>query len=50
MTALGGHGEMVNDPAQIGPALERALATPGPSLLNIVTDPEIAYPRSALLA
>jgi thiamine pyrophosphate-dependent acetolactate synthase large subunit-like protein len=50
MTALGGHGEMVNDPSQIGPALERALATAGPSLLNIVTDPEIAYPRSALLA
>ncbi|MGZ4213800.1 MAG: acetolactate synthase [Actinomycetota bacterium] len=50
MTALGGHGEMVNDPASIGPALERAFATEGPSLLNIVTDPEIAYPRSALLA
>jgi len=50
MTALGGHGEMVNDPSQLGDAVARALATPGPSLLNIVTDPEIAYPRSALLA
>jgi acetolactate synthase-1/2/3 large subunit len=50
MTALGGHGEMVNDPELVGVAIERALATDGPSLLNIVTDPEIAYPRSALLA
>jgi acetolactate synthase-1/2/3 large subunit len=50
MVALGGHGEMVNDPAQVGSALKRALETPGPSLVNIVTDPEIAYPRSALLA
>jgi acetolactate synthase-1/2/3 large subunit len=50
MTALGGHGEMVNDPSKLGNAVARALATPGPSLLNIVTDPEIAYPRSALLA
>jgi acetolactate synthase-1/2/3 large subunit len=50
MTALGGHGEMVNDPSKLGDAIARALETPGPSLLNIVTDPEIAYPRSALLA
>jgi acetolactate synthase-1/2/3 large subunit len=50
MTALGGHGDMVNDPSKLGDAIARALATPGPSLLNVVTDPEIAYPRSALLA
>jgi acetolactate synthase-1/2/3 large subunit len=50
MSALGGDGEMVNDSARIGPVLKRALETPGPSLVNIVTDPEIAYPRSALLA
>ncbi|HJT36853.1 MAG TPA: acetolactate synthase, partial [Actinomycetota bacterium] len=50
MVALGGHGEMVNDPTLLGEAIARAFSTPGPSLLNIVTDPEIAYPRSALLA
>ena len=50
MTALGGHGEMINDPGQLGAAIERSQSTAGPSLLNVVTDPEIAYPRSALLA
>src|SRR5262249_32884000 len=31
MTALGGHGELVSEPGEIGPALDRAFATPGPS-------------------
>src|SRR5712691_9604934 len=46
MTALGGHGEFVREPDEIGPALYRAFATPGPSLVNILTDPDDAYPRS----
>ncbi|HMF84406.1 MAG TPA: acetolactate synthase [Acidimicrobiia bacterium] len=50
MTALGGHGEVVTDPDEIGPALDRAFATPGPSLVNVVTDPADAYPRSSNLA
>jgi acetolactate synthase I/II/III large subunit len=50
MTALGGHGELVAEPEEIGPALDRAFATPGPSLVNVLTDPEDAYPRSSNLA
>jgi thiamine pyrophosphate-dependent acetolactate synthase large subunit-like protein len=50
MTALGGHGELVTEPDEIGPALDRAFATPGPSLLNVLTDPADAYPRSSNLA
>jgi len=50
MHALGGHGELVRTPDELGPALERAFATPGPSLVNVLTDPEVAYPRSSNLA
>lgn len=49
MTALGGHGELVTEPGGIGPALDRAFATPGPSLVNVLTDPADAYPRSSNL-
>jgi acetolactate synthase-1/2/3 large subunit len=48
--ALGGHGELVDAPADLGPALDRAFATPGVSLLNVLTDPADAYPRSSNLA
>ena len=44
--ALGGAGETVTDPSDIGAALDRARAHHGPYLVNILTDPEIAYPRS----
>jgi len=44
--ALGGGGEFVTDPAQIGPALDRAFASGIPYLVNIATDQTIAYPRS----
>lgn len=50
MRALGGHGELVHAPGDLGPALDRALGTLGPSLVNVITDPAIAYPRSANLA
>jgi acetolactate synthase I/II/III large subunit len=50
MTALGGHGEIVSEPDDIGPALDRAFATSGPSLVNVLTDPADAYPRSSNLA
>lgn len=50
MRSLGGHGELVTDPDEITHALRRALATEGPSLVNILTSPEVAYPRSANLA
>jgi acetolactate synthase-1/2/3 large subunit len=44
--ALGGAGELVTTPAAIAPALRRAFAADVPYLVNVVTDPEIAYPRS----
>ncbi len=50
VTALGGHGELVTEPGEIGPALDRAFATSGVALVNILTDPADAYPRSSNLA
>ena len=48
--ALGGNGECVADAEEIGPALDRAFATKGVTLLNVLTDPADAYPRSSNLA
>ena len=50
VVAFGGHGELVSEPADLGPALDRAFATPGVSLVNVLTDPADAYPRSSNLA
>ncbi|GEP39110.1 putative acetolactate synthase [Nocardioides psychrotolerans] len=44
--ALGGAGEMVTDPRQIGPAIDRAFASNVPYLVNVITDVDAAYPRS----
>jgi acetolactate synthase-1/2/3 large subunit len=44
--ALGGAGELVTSPGEIGQALRRAFAAGVPYLVNVVTDPEVAYPRS----
>jgi acetolactate synthase-1/2/3 large subunit len=49
VTALGGHGELVTDPAEIGPAIDRALAAGVPALVNVLTDPADVYPRSSAL-
>jgi acetolactate synthase-1/2/3 large subunit len=46
VTALGGAGETVMDPRQIGPALDRAFAANVPYLVNVVTDVKAAYPRN----
>ncbi|HKR69217.1 MAG TPA: acetolactate synthase [Streptosporangiaceae bacterium] len=46
VAALGGAGELVTRPEEIGPALRRAFASGVPYLVNIATDPQIAYPRS----
>jgi acetolactate synthase I/II/III large subunit len=48
--ALGGRGELVTEPAQLGPALDRAFASDGVTLVNVLTDPADAYPRSSNLA
>jgi acetolactate synthase I/II/III large subunit len=44
--ALGGAGELVTSPSGIGPALARAFDAGVPYLVNVATDPEVAYPRS----
>ncbi|HET8665622.1 MAG TPA: acetolactate synthase [Nocardioides sp.] len=44
--ALGGAGETVTDPREIGPALDRAFAANAPYLVNVITDVNAAYPRS----
>jgi thiamine pyrophosphate-dependent acetolactate synthase large subunit-like protein len=48
--ALGCHGELVSAPDELRPALERAFAARGPALVNVLTDPSIAYPRRSNLA
>src|SRR5205807_940927 len=48
--ALGGAGETVSSPKELGPALDRAFAAGVPYLVNVLTDPAIAYPRSSNLA
>jgi acetolactate synthase-1/2/3 large subunit len=48
--ALGGHGELVRAPGELRAALERALGCGQPALVNVLTDPSIAYPRRANLA
>lgn len=46
VVALGGGGETVTDPEQIGPAIDRAMASGMPYLVNVMTDPDAMYPRS----
>ncbi|HVF74789.1 MAG TPA: acetolactate synthase [Acidimicrobiales bacterium] len=48
--ALGGAGETVERPGDIGPALDRAFASGVPYLVNVMTDPAVMYPRSSNLA
>jgi acetolactate synthase-1/2/3 large subunit len=47
--ALGGAGEMVTSPDDLGPALDRAQASGVPYLVNVVTDPAVSYPRTTLM-
>jgi acetolactate synthase-1/2/3 large subunit len=48
--ALGGHGELVRSPSQLRGALERAFSAGAPALVNVLTDPSVAYPRRSNLA
>jgi len=40
VVALGGYGELVETPDEIGPALERAFASGKPACVNVVLDPD----------
>ncbi len=48
--ALGCDGEFVQTPDELRPALERAFASGRPTLVNVLTDPSVAYPRRSNLA
>jgi len=50
VAALGGHGELVERPADLRPALVRAFEAGRPALVNVLTDPAVAYPRRSNLA
>jgi acetolactate synthase I/II/III large subunit len=50
VSGLGCHGELVRTPAELQPALDRAFASGKPALVNVLTDPEVVYPRRANLA
>src|SRR5262249_42437759 len=47
--ALGGAGETVEKPADLGPALRRAFDTGGPYLVHVAPDPADAAPRPSHL-
>jgi acetolactate synthase-1/2/3 large subunit len=47
--SLGGYGELVERPEEIGPALERAFKSGLPACINTICDPEAEYPRSSVL-
>jgi acetolactate synthase-1/2/3 large subunit len=47
--ALGGQGELVAGPAELRPALERAFCCGRPAVVNVLTDPTVAYPRRSNL-
>ncbi len=48
--ALGCHGELVERPEDVVPALERAFSAGVPALVNVLTDPDVVYPRKSNLA
>jgi acetolactate synthase I/II/III large subunit len=48
--SLGCDGVLVRDPRELRPALERAFESGRPTLVNVITDPEVVYPRKSNLA
>src|SRR4029077_6618013 len=48
--ALGCDGVVVRRPEQLRPALEKAFESGRPTLVNVITDPEVVYPRKSNLA
>jgi acetolactate synthase-1/2/3 large subunit len=48
--ALGCHGELVERPPDLKPAIARAFESGKPALVNVLTDPDVVYPRKSNLA
>jgi acetolactate synthase-1/2/3 large subunit len=48
--ALGCHGELVERPGDVKPAIARAFESGKPALVNVLTDPDVVYPRKSNLA
>jgi acetolactate synthase I/II/III large subunit len=48
--ALGCDGILVREPSELRPALEAAFSSGRPTLVNVLTDPEVVYPRKSNLA
>jgi len=48
--ALGCYGELVERPGDLKPALSRAFESGKPALVNVLTDPDVVYPRKSNLA
>ena len=48
--ALGCEGVLVREPDELRPALEGAFESGKPTLVNVLTDPEVVYPRKSNLA
>ena len=47
--AIGGYGELVRKPEDVAPAINRALASGKPALINVETDPDAVSPGSYAL-
>ena len=50
MEAFGGKGETVEKASELGDAFDRAVESGSPYLINVLTDPANAYPRTSNLA
>jgi acetolactate synthase I/II/III large subunit len=48
--ALGGCGELIERAEELKPALARAFSAGKPALVNVLTDPNVVYPRKSNLA
>ncbi len=48
--SLGCDGVLVRHPDELRPALQRAFESGRPTLVNVLTDPEVVYPRKSNLA
>jgi len=48
--SLGCDGVLVREPGELRPALEKAFESGRPTLVNVLTDPEVVYPRKSNLA